>query len=252
MDIVLFGLIVMGLPALGVMIDLIVIQSAWNSALERMRIDDLKWNEKITGLKAKMIVIRVLPVTGVIFGFLIFIFTLLSGVDLNVEVEDKILLASGLAVGLSALFMCVGMAVLSREAVPNIMKDQDLFGKYLMLLSMPMTGAVYGLVCSLLLFMCVGMVGGTEVDIRVKDASYMLRSYLIFAGLCVFLILKGYLPTRVEGEMKPIPMDRKTGRYARVPDPVFAKKIIYAVVAEIPLVIGFMIIVISLLNKGLL
>jgi len=45
---------------------------------------------------------------------------------------------------------------------------------------------------------------------------------------------------------------RKAGPATPQPDPVFAKKILFAVIPEVFLVIGFLIVLISIMNKGVL
>ena len=258
MDLIIFGLIVMGLPALGILIDMIVMQKVLDPAMEQKRLDYKNWDEVRPQIKAKITVLRVMPFVGLTFGILISIFIAISKADLEPAVEDKILLSVGLAVGLSSLFMCIGMAIMFREAIPAIVKDPGLFGKYLIITSIPMTGAVYGLTLSILLLLGVGVFEPVDIVLTPGDANYLFRAYMIFTGSTVFMVLKGYLPTRVKGEMNSIVIDegkaggRKAGPATPQPDPVFTKKIIYAVIPEVFSVVGFMIVQFSLMNKGVM
>jgi len=258
MDLIIFGLIVLGLPVLGIVIDMIVMQKMLDPAMEKKRLDYKNWDEVRPQIKAKMTVLRTMPFVGLAFGLLMFILVATSDVVLQSEVEEKILLSVGLAVGVSSLFMCIGMAVFFREAIPGIVKEPEIFGKYLIITSLPMTGAVYGLTLSILLIMGVGYLEPVDVIVSPEDANYLFRAYMIFTGLTAFLILKGYLPTRVKGEMNSIVMDKSKSRGkggsppTPQPDPVFAKKMIYAVIPEVFLVIGFIIVLMSIMNKGVL
>ncbi len=258
MDLLIFGLLVLGLPALGILIDMVVMNKLLVPAMDKKRPDHKNWDEEKTRIKSRIMIMKSMSYVGLAFGLLIFIFAAISEAEFAPKVEQRILLSAGLAVGLSSLFMCIGMALMYREAVPKVVDDPTLFGKYLILTSIPMTSAVYGLTLSILLFLGVGILQPVELVLSQSDADYLFYAYLIFSGLSIFTILKGYLPTRYKKSMKTIDIGRIRAARCRgrqpapQPDRVFSKKMIIGVIPEIFPVVGFAVILVALMNKGVL
>ena len=159
--------------------------------------------------------------------------------------------------------MCIGMAVFFKEALPEIVEDSNKYAKYLVLSSMPITGAIYGLLAAILLLMGVGALGDTPyVIIDKSDANSIFNAALIFSLLSVSSIFKGYLPSLTQGKIKPIDWDesekirkaRMAGKYDQNinPDPVFSKKMIMATIPEAGLMVGLLIVILTYVIIGII
>jgi hypothetical protein len=110
--------------------------------------------------------------------------------------------------------------------------------------------------------MGVGIIGKTSMAIKLEDAERILDVCVIFSILSVFTVLKGYLPTIVKGDLIPIDekgyKKRAEGGWPSAaplnvqPDPIFSKKIIYAVIPEVPIIIGLLFVILTFADIGLL
>lgn len=203
----------------------------------------------------KLIVFYVFPFATIVYGFLIFLFAYMSDPSVPDVGRDKLLLSAGLATGVSGLFSCVAMSIYARKSMPEIIENPGLFGKHPVVLAISMTGAVYGLCCSILPFLWFGVLA-REPDgftlLSYSQAQNLLLVFGVFAGLSIFSVLKGYLPTRVEGDMTFIDIEK----YKHIkdlrklpkpePDPVFKKRLITALIGEVPLVVGYFIVIFTL------
>lgn len=262
MDVTFYAILLIGLPLLGIIINLIVIQRSLGPAYDKIRFNDADWKEKISGIKGKINVFRLQPVTGIVFGISVLILFEMRDSNLPIEIEDKIILASALLVGFTALFMCISMSIIYQNAIPKIVEKPGTYSKYLVISSISKTAAIYGLLLSTLLFMGVGVIGKTSMAIKLEDAKRILDVCVIFSVLSVFTVLKGYLPTIVKGDLIPID-ENGNKRKAKIgwpgtpplsvqPDPIFSKKIVYAVIPEVPIIIGLLLVILTFNDIGML
>lgn len=263
MSLVIFSILVVGLPIAGFIISFLAIQRILESAFEDVRTDSIDQNKNRSFLRPKINIFKVFPFVGVVFGAMLLQLYLVSESTLPADIEEKILLSVGLGFGLSVFFMCIGMAVIYREAIPKIIEDQCKFGKYLVLTSLSITTGIYGLLSSILLFMGVGLLGGEPItNITIDDANSIFYRFVFFGLLSSFTILKGYLPTTVKGDIIPIDFEelekkRKQGlgssnQMDYTPDPVFTKKMVFGVIPEFPIIIGLFFIILDMVTIGLL
>ena len=255
MNIYLFALFVIGFPVIGVIIDMIIIRKALVSSWKEIGYSIKPWKQMESAMKSRIIYISSLPFIGLFIGIIILIFSVVLESNLNPEVENKILWASSLAVGLPNLFICIGLAFQYREAIPSILKNEKLFFNHFCLLLPPMTGAVYCFVLSLLQYR---ILESTNNIIPNREANYLFYSYIFFILLSTLLILKGYLPTCVKGHMVPGTNNANKSKIIRneIPyykqNPVFAKKLVIGLLLDIPLIIGFFNIAIKMVYLGLI
>ncbi len=262
MDVLFCVILLIGLPLLGMIINLIVIQRSLGPAYDKIRYNDADWKEKVSGIKGKINVFRLQPGIGIVFGTLVLILFEMRDSNLPLEIEDNIILASGLLIGFTALFMCIGMSIIYQEAIPKIVEKPGTYPKYLVLSSISKTGSIYGLLLSTLLLMGVGIIGKTSIAIKLEDAKRILDVCVIFSILSVFTVLKGYLPTTVKGDIIPIDEERykqkvkggwpSTTQLNVQPDPIFSKKIVYAIIPEVPIIIGLLFVILTFTDIGML
>ncbi|MCK5560942.1 MAG: hypothetical protein KAJ51_10130 [Thermoplasmata archaeon] len=263
MDVSFYAILFIGLPFIGVIINLITIQGFLEPAIEKLKTEDSNWEEKIPRINRQINVFRMQPVIGLIFGALTFELYFTTGYELPSNIEDKILMAAGLAVGCSALFMSLGMAIFYKEAIPSVVADERTFGKNLIISNIPMTSAIYGLLITILLYSGIGVIGGDPIkNISEAEATNIFNVFFIFSILSASSILNGYLPTIVKGNLESV--DLKTQEKSKqakplksdqsdIPaDPVFSKKMIFATVAETPKIIGLLIVIITFVEIGIL
>jgi F0F1-type ATP synthase membrane subunit c/vacuolar-type H+-ATPase subunit K len=263
MELILFAILTLGLPIVGVMITTIAVQRYAGPAIDKLKMEDMKWEEKAPKVLTQVNIFRSMPAVGVVFGILIFQFYLTSNYQLSGDIESQVFYSAGMMTGFSSFFMCIGMAIFYKEALPEIVEDSNKFGKYLVLASLPITGAIFGLMASILLFIGIGIIGGSpDAIIAENDANSILNSAIIFSILNVSSIFKGYLPTLNREKIKTIDWEtiektRKagmTGKYDQNinPDPVFSKKMILTVIPETGLFIGLLIVILNYVTLGIL
>jgi F0F1-type ATP synthase membrane subunit c/vacuolar-type H+-ATPase subunit K len=170
-------------------------------------------------------------------------------------------------IGSSSLFMCLGIAIFYKEAIPNVMEDDTTFGRYMLLSNISTTAVIYGLLSAILLYIGVGMLGEpVQVQLTPDDGTRILNASIIFSILCSSSIFKGYLPTIVKGKLRkydwtPIEKDKNIPDYQRrdkvqesdyQPDPVFNRKMLYAVLPEAGLIVGLLIVILTFSQIGVL
>jgi len=262
MEIILFAILALGLPIVGVIITTIAVQRYAEPAIDKFKMEDLKWEEKMPRILTQVSIFRTMPFVGVIFGLLIFQFYFTSNYELAGDIETQVYYSAGMMIGFSSLFMCISLAIIYKEALPEIVEDSNKYSRYLVLSSMPITGAIFGLMASILLFMGVGIIGGPPDEIiDVNEANNILNAAIIFSILSVSSIFKGYLPTLVQGKLKTYTQNeiekirkaREAGKYdqAIAPDPVFSKKMIFAVIPEAGLMVGLLIVILTYVSIGI-
>jgi F0F1-type ATP synthase membrane subunit c/vacuolar-type H+-ATPase subunit K len=263
MELILFAIFTLGLPIVGVLITTIASYRYATPAIDKLKMEDMKWEEKITQIKAQINIFRMLPIQGVVFGMLIFQYYYLADNQLPGNIENEICLSAGMFVGVSAFFSCIGMSIYYKEAIPGVIEDSRTYGKYLVLLNMSSTGMIYGLLSAILLLQGVGVIGGEPfVVISKGDALQIFNVALIFSVLSVSSILKGYLPLTIKGKIKSFegePSERNENfslfgphPVPIPPDHVFTKKLIYALNPEIGLILGLLIVIITFVQVGII
>lgn len=262
MELILFAILAIGLPLVGVMITTIAVQRYAGPAIDKLKMEDLKWEEKAPIIFTQVNIFRIMPSVGVVFGFFIFQFYFTSSYQLTGEIESQVYYSAGMMIGFSSLFMCISMAIIYKEVLPAIVEDSNKYSRYLVLSSISITGAIFGLLASIILFMGVGVIGGSPgAIIDVNEANNILNVAIIFSILSVSSIFKGYLPTLVQGKLKSYTQNeiekirkaREVGKYDSgvSPDPVFSKKMVMAVIPEAGLMVGLLIVILTYVSLGI-
>jgi F0F1-type ATP synthase membrane subunit c/vacuolar-type H+-ATPase subunit K len=268
MDIIIFLFLTIGLPVVGYIICLVALERYSESAIDSFKMGVAKWEDKLPSIKLKLNIFRALPFTGVLFGTLIAVIYFISDPTLQSDIEDDVIYSVGMLIGFSSLFMCLGVAIFYKEAIPNVIEDVNTFARYILLSNISNTAVIYGLLSAILLLMGVGMLGGEPVNVQLtpEDGTRIFNATVIFSILCSSSILKGYLPTLVREKLRKYDQtkedkDKNIPEHQRVdmtqaldyqPDPVFNKKMLYSVLPEAGLIVGLFIVILTYTEIGLL
>ena len=208
MDFLVFLLLIIGLPIFGMVVCLISVEHYLGLAIDNLKMSGTKWEDKLPKIKSLINILRIWPITGLFFSFVILIIYLESDYSLSTDIENDILYSVGMMVGASSFFMCLGAAVFYKDSIPGIVGDETTFGRYLVLSTVPMTGAIYGLLSSILLLVGVGLLGEEPVVVITSDDSTRIFNVaIIFSVLNASSIIKGYLPTTVTDKLRTFDVD---------------------------------------------
>jgi F0F1-type ATP synthase membrane subunit c/vacuolar-type H+-ATPase subunit K len=107
---------------------------------ESKKIDHLPDYERtVRSVKVKLFTFLEILATPIIFGGVGFYLYFNSSNDIN----DNVFLAAGLNIGLAGFFMTIGSSLIIKQAMKDLVHNQKLFGKYMVLSVLPLTTVVF-------------------------------------------------------------------------------------------------------------
>ena len=89
MELILFAILTLGLPIVGVIITTIASYRYAGPAIDKLKMEDMKWEEKAPRILTQVKIFRSMPFVGVRFGMLILQFYFTSSYQLPVEIESQ-------------------------------------------------------------------------------------------------------------------------------------------------------------------
>jgi F0F1-type ATP synthase membrane subunit c/vacuolar-type H+-ATPase subunit K len=107
---------------------------------ESKKIDHLPDYERtVRSVKVKLFTFLEILATPIIFGGVGFYLYFNSSNDIN----DNVFLAAGLNIGLAGFFMTIGSSLIIKQAMKDLVHNQKLFGKYMVMSVLPLTTVVF-------------------------------------------------------------------------------------------------------------
>jgi len=237
---------------MGLLIDLIVVRRTLKTVLDQTNLRKKKHSISIKKIKY----LCLFPLIFLIFGIISFIIAFKINSGSFSITNEKILWSLGLAIGIPGLSSCVGLALLFREAIPNIFKKNLLFSNYVVLSYSLITSSIY---VALLCLIQYRILSWEDNIISHKDVTFILISCGLFAILSALIIFKGYLSNRIKGQMIPFISPKKNRVSNNSHDtpywkkkPVFCKKLFFGLLLELPIMISFFVIMGKMVFLGYL
>ncbi|MFW6304874.1 MAG: hypothetical protein ACOC1V_03755 [Candidatus Saliniplasma sp.] len=185
------------------------------------------------------LVYTMLPGPAFTYTILVSILVYTFGVQSDVQV--RVIMGSLIAIGLSSFFANLGRSFIYGEAMSGLNENEGGsridFGRYIVILNIFETLAIFGLLISVLGLTLSG-VTGADASITMDAADMYFNGAVIFGLSTSCSILMGWLFNKLEG---PLNEDMQ----------LFAKKLQYLFAAHMPALIGLMIAVYLMIEGGM-
>jgi V/A-type H+-transporting ATPase subunit K len=142
-------------------------------------------------IKPWLIILSVLPLALILYGLIIFMMgrPKLEDLTVPVEISNRVLAASGIAIGFTSIGAGIGMTFNNKAAVKGMLKQPGLSTWYVIISALAEGLALYGLVVA---FMIMGKYGALNLaDVIVLEAAAVIIALgAIGAGLGIALTMK--------------------------------------------------------------
>lgn len=92
--------------------------------------------------------------------------------------QNLALVGAFLAVGLAGVGSAKGVGNVAQAASGLLSEEPDMFGKVLLLVALPGTQGIYGLITAFLIMVKIGLIGGGAADLTAAQGAYLLVAAL--------------------------------------------------------------------------
>lgn len=123
--------------------------------------------------------------TGAAYSFANFLSEVFTG-------QNLALLGAFLAVALAGCGSAIGVGNAAQAADGLLTEEPDSFGKTLLLVALPGTQGIYGLIVAFLVMVKIGIIG-TPVPLTISEGAYMLMA-------CLPIALVGYVSAKYQSK----------------------------------------------------
>jgi V/A-type H+-transporting ATPase subunit K len=184
------------------------------------------------------LILTVLVETSAIYGLLVSILILVRMGNITDFNQGLAALAAGLSVGVSGFCTGLGEGVAASASVGAVAEREGVFGRALVITVLPETGAIYGLLLSVLILSGSGFLG----EIKAPMAQVGVASMYAAIVLCITSICS-YLQGRVGSSA--ITATTKN-------DEAFGRDLIFVVLLESVLIYGLLVSILILNFNGVI
>jgi len=184
------------------------------------------------------LILTVIVETSAIYGLLVSILILVRMGNVTDFNQGLAALAAGLSVGVSGFFTGLGEGVAASASVGAVAEREGVFGRALVITVLPETGAIYGLLLSVLILSGSGFLGEVKAPMEQMGVACMYSAIV----LCVTSICS-YLQGRVGSSA--ITATTKN-------DEAFGRDLIFVVLLESVLIYGLLVSILILNFNGVI
>lgn len=184
------------------------------------------------------LILTVIVETSAIYGLLVAILILVTMEGVTDFNQGLAALAAGLSVGVSGFFTGLGEGVAASASIGAIAEREGAFGRTLVITVLPETGAIYGLLLSVLILSGSGFLGESSVPLEQVGIASMYSAIVLCAtSICSYL----------QGRVGASAITALTKN-----DESFGRNLIFVVLLESVLIYGLLISILILNFSGVI
>jgi len=184
------------------------------------------------------LILTVIVETSAIYGLLVSILILVRMGNVTDFNQGLAALAAGLSVGVSGFFTGLGEGVAASASVGAVAEREGVFGRALVITVLPETGAIYGLLLSVLILSGSGFLGEVKAPMEQMGVACMYSAIVLCAtSICSYL----------QGRVGSSAITATTKN-----DEAFGRNLIFVVLLESVLIYGLLVSILILNFNGVI